>query len=362
MKERLPADVFMIPSHMIAKGFFTDSYFNRTREILLRDNNHARVLMQVFCRGDGVLCGIDEAVAIVRQCADKGEKLLLHALHDGDRVHRGETVLTIQGEYAHFAHLETVYLGVLSRGTSIATSVHEVVQAAGSRTVLFFASRFDHYTVQSFDGYAAHIGGAQAVSTDANGSFIGERGVGTIPHGLIAAYDGNTLEACKAFRKHVPEKVDLIALVDFSNDCIGTSLEVARHFGRQLWGVRLDTADNLRDVSVADSGSDSFGVNPELVSMLRDVLDREGFPWVRIVVSGGFNRKKIERFVNLNVPFDAVGVGSSFFNRKLDFTADVVEVNKKPIAKAGRSYKPNPRLKKVQRRIDKGIVLRYCRE
>jgi len=347
MKERLPADVFMIPALLIRKGFYTDSYFNRTREILVRDSNHARVLMQVFCRGDGVLCGIDEAIAIVRQCADNGERILLHALQDGDRVHKRETVLTIEGEYAHFAHLETVYLGVLARGTSIATSVHEVVQAAGDRTVLFFSSRFDHYTVQSFDGYAAHIGGAHAVSTDANGSFMGKAGVGTIPHGLIAAYGGNTLEACKAFRKHVPEEIDLIALVDFSNDCIGTSLEVARHFGRKLWGVRLDTADNLRDVSVTGSGADSFGVNPELVSTLRDVLDREGFPWVRIVVSGGFNREKVERFVKLNVPFDAVGVGSSFFSRKIDFTADVVQVNNKPIAKTGRSFRPNPRMKKV---------------
>ena len=347
MKERLPADVFRIPTRLIREGFYTDSYFNRTREILVKDNNHARVLMQVFCRGDGVLCGVDEAIAIVRQCADNGERLLLYALHDGDRVHKGETVLTIEGEYANFAHLETVYLGVLARGTSIATTVHEVVQAAADKSVLFFSSRFDHYTVQSFDGYAAHIGGAHAVSTDANGSIVGVAGVGTIPHSLIAAYGGDTLEACRVFRKHVPGEIDLIALVDFSNDCIGTSLEVANHFGRTLWGVRLDTSENLRDVSVSGIGADSFGVNPELVSKLRETLDREGFPWVRIVVSGGFNREKVERFVKLNVPFDAVGVGSSFFARRLDFTADVVQVNNKPIAKAGRSFRPNTRMKKV---------------
>jgi len=347
MNEKLPADVFMIPVELIKDGYFTDSYFNRTREILLRDSNHAEVLMQVFCRGDGVLCGIEEAVAIVKQCADRGGLLLIRALQDGVSVKKGETVFTIEGEYAHFAHLETVYLGVLARSTSIATAVHDVVQAAAGKTVLFFASRFDHYSVQRFDGYAAHVGGAHAVSTDANGSFMGEKGVGTIPHSLIAAYEGNTLEACRAFRTHIPEEVQLIALVDFSNDCVGTSLEVARHFGRRLWGVRLDTADNMRDISVAGRGEDSFGVNPELVLMLRETLDREGFPWVRIVVSGGFNREKIERFVNLNVPFDAVGVGSSFYRSRIDFTADVVRVNGKSIAKAGRSYRPNPRLKKV---------------
>jgi nicotinate phosphoribosyltransferase len=347
MKERLPSTVFDIPVEEIREGFYTDSYFNRTREILRADGNQAAVLMQVFCRGDGIICGMDEAIAILRTCAEGGEGLKLHALNDGDRVEKGETILTIEGAYVGFAHLETVYLGVLARASSIATAVHEVVQAAADKTVLFFASRFDHYSVQRFDGYAARIGGAHAVSTDANGSIMGEKGVGTIPHSLIAAYGGNTLEACKAFRTHIPDDIDLIALVDFTNDCIGTSLEVARYFKRRLWGVRLDTADNMRDVSVEDRGEGSYGVNPELVFKLRHTLDSEGFPWVRIVVSGGFNREKIVRFVKLNVPFDSVGVGSSFFKKRIDFTADVVRVNGKSVAKAGRSYRPNARLKKV---------------
>jgi len=347
MKDRLPAESFGIPVDEIRSGFYTDKYFNRTREILLRDGNHARVLMQVFCRRDALLCGMDEAVAILRCCADHPDDLLIHALHDGDAVKKNDTVLTIEGEYASFAHLETVYLGVLARGTSIATSVHEVVQAAVEKSVLFFASRFDHYLVQRLDGYAAHIGGAHGVSTDANGSLFGEPGVGTIPHGLIAAYMGDTAEACRVFRRYMPAEANLIALVDFQNDCVGTSLEVARRFGDQLWGVRLDTAGDLRDVSVKGRGPDSLGVSSELVFAVRESLDREGYGHVKIIVSGGFNREKIEKFVKLGVPFDAVGVGSAFYGRKVDFTADVVQVNGKPCAKVGRTAKPNVRLKKV---------------
>jgi nicotinate phosphoribosyltransferase len=347
MKDRLPAERFTIPIEKIRRGFYTDKYFNRTREILLRDGNHARVIMQVFSRRDAMLCGMDEAVAIIKCCADHPGDLLIRALRDGDEVEKDETVLTIEGEYASFAHLETVYLGVLARGTSIATSVHEVVQAAQDKTVLFFASRFDHYLVQKFDGYAAHIGGVHGVSTDANGSIFGEPGVGTIPHGLIAAYMGDTAEACRVFRKNVSAEISLIALVDFQNDCVGTSLEVARRFGDQLWGVRLDTAGDLRDISVKGRGPDSLGVCPELVCTLRETLDREGYGHVKIVVSGGFNREKIEQFVKLGVPFDAVGVGSAFYSRKVDFTADVVKVNGEPCAKVGRTLKPNARLKKV---------------
>jgi nicotinate phosphoribosyltransferase len=240
-----------------------------------------------------------------------------------------------------------VYLGVLSRGTSVATAVHEVVGTAKGKAVLFFSSRFDHYLVQSYDGYAAHVGGARGVSTDANGSFFGKPGIGTIPHALIAAYKGDNLAACNAFRTQMPPCVDLIALVDFQNDCIGTSLAAASRFGKELWGVRLDTAGDLRDISVTGRGADSFGVCPELVFKLRDALDAEGYTWVRIVVSGGFNREKIKEFIGMNVPFDAVGVGSAFFKERIDFTADVVLVNGKPCAKVGRAVRPNNRLEKV---------------
>jgi len=348
MKGRLPPEAFMIPVERIREGYYTDQYFNRTRDILERDGNNARVLMQVFARRQGLLCGIDQAIGILQRCADHSRDLTIHALHDGDRISRNETVLTIEGMYAVFAHLETVYLGVLARGTSIASSVHEVVDAARGRTVFFFASRFDHYLVQSFDGYAAHIGGAHGVSTDANGELFGQPGIGTIPHGLIAAYGGDTLEACKAFVRHMSGDVELIALVDFNNDCVGTSLQVARHFGRTLWGVRLDTAGDIRDVSVTGREPDSYGVCPELVFRVREALDREGFTWVRIVVSGGFNRQKLERFIELGVPFDAVGVGSAFYRSRIDFTADVVMVNGKTCAKKGRTLRPNDRLEKVQ--------------
>ncbi len=303
--------------------------------------------MQVFTRKNGILCGVDEAAAILQLCSDNPRGLTIHALHDGDKVSKDETVMTIDGDYSTFAHLETVYLGVLARGTSVATAVRDVVETANGKTVLFFSSRFDHYLVQSFDGYAAHVGGAQGVSTDANGSFFGSPGIGTIPHGLIAAYSGDNLAACKAFRTHMPDSVDLIALVDFQNDCIGTSLDAASIFGKKLWGVRLDTAGDLIDVSVTGRGADSFGVCPELVFKLRDALDAKGYTWVRIVVSGGFNREKIRKFIDLGVPFDAVGVGSAFFKERIDFTADVVMVNEKPCAKVGREVRPNDRLEKV---------------
>ena len=67
--------------------------------------------------------------------------------------------MTIEGDYADFAHLETVYLGVMARRTLIMRNVREVVEAARGKPILYFPARHDHWLVQTGDGWSAHIGG-----------------------------------------------------------------------------------------------------------------------------------------------------------------------------------------------------------
>jgi len=349
MRQRLSSDVFTIPVAEIKQGFFSDSYFVRTRDILIRDNRHPRVLMQVFLRQQAVVCGLDEAIAIIGKCAHNPKDLVVRALFDGDEVEPWETVMTIEGDLANFSHLETVYLGVISRQTKIATNVRRCVKAAGGKPVMFFPSRFDHYSVQKSDGYAAFIGGVAGVSTPANGAYWGAKAMGTIPHALIAAYNGDTVAATQAFDKYIDPAVNRVALVDFDNDCVGTSLAVARALGKKLWAVRLDTADTLVDVSVLPHMGifKPTGVCRQLVINVREALDREGFNHVKIMVSGGFNAERIAEFEQAGTPVDIYAVGSSLFNDNINFTADVVMVDGKPCSKVGRKYRPNPRLETV---------------
>jgi nicotinate phosphoribosyltransferase len=216
--------------------------------------------------------------------------------------------------------------------------------------VMFFPARHDHWLVQTGDGYAAHIAGAIGVSTDAQASWWGSEGVGTVPHALIAAYGGDTVLASRKFAELMDEGVRLITLVDFENDCVGTALRVARALGERLYGVRIDTSETLVDQSVIPQMGTfkPTGVNPQLVWNVRRALDKEGFRHVKIVVSGGFTVEKIRHFEELGVPVDMYGVGSSLFQGRFDFTADVVRVEGKPCAKVGRSYRPNPRLERVE--------------
>lgn len=349
-RPRLDPEIFHLPVERMRDGYYSDKYFVRARETLQADGYRPRVTMQVFGKQHAFLGGLDEAIAILRLCALDWSELEVHALYDGDEVEPWETVLTIEGPYDAFAHLETLYLGVLARRTRVGTNTRRVVEAAGRKEVMFFPARHDHWLVQTGDGYAAHIAGAIGVSTDAQASWWGSKGVGTVPHALIAAYGGDTVLATRKFADHTDPEVKLVTLVDFENDSVRTSLEVARALGSRLYGVRLDTSEMLVDQSVIPQMGrfKPNGVNPQLVWNVRRALDAEGFTEVRIVVSGGFNVEKIREFEAAGVPVDAYGVGSSLFQGRFDFTADVVRHEGRPCAKVGREWRPNPRLERVE--------------
>jgi nicotinate phosphoribosyltransferase len=349
-RRRLPPEIFDLPVEKMRDGYYTDAYFNYARDVLLADDRHPRVVMQVFQRNRAVLGGMDEAIAIVKLCSHDWDALTVHALYDGDEIEPWETVMTIEGDYTLFAHLETLYLGVLARRTLVSTNVRRVVEAANGKPILFFPARHDHHLVQTGDGYAAHVAGAIGVSTDAQSSWWGGRGVGTVPHALIASYGGNTVLAATKFAERCDPDLNIVVLVDFENDSVRTALEVARALGSRLWGVRLDTSAQLVDRALWNEMGDfdPRGVNPRLVYKVREALDRDGFEQVRIVVSGGFNAERIREFESKGVPVDSYGVGSSLIHGSNDFTADVVMTDGRASAKVGRRFRPNPRIALVE--------------
>ena len=401
MKPRLNSNIFDLPVQELRRGYRSDIYFWREKIVLEQHNLHPNVTVQVFQKKDAVLCGIDEAIAVLKLGSgrykdyekayklfdrlmelkqevrshyisdkDKHRKLFeeklevsqeldylwengfgeleIDALFDGDLISPKETVMHIKGDASLFAHLETIYLGILARRTKIATNVRDVVKEANGTDILFFPARFDHWSTQGGDGYAAHIGGASVVSTDAQAEWWGSKGAGTVPHALIASVGGDTLLATKMFNESYPDTA-LVALVDFDNDCVNTALKCARGLGDRLWGVRLDTSENMVDKTIIQQMGDFHpnGVVPELVFALRKALDADGFKHVKIVASGGFTPEKIARFRTLNVPVDAYGVGSCLMMGSNDFTADVVLLNGNHCAKAGRWFKENNRLERV---------------
>jgi nicotinate phosphoribosyltransferase len=407
---RLAAWIFDLPVVELRAGYRAAVYFDRSRRILAAEGDDTEVTMQVFQRSDAmVACGIDEALAVLalgagsfldpgaadqafgaylaarddarRARSTRGEawveavraqveaeaafdhhwvpatasQLRVRALRDGDRVDAWEPAIEVTGAYRLVAHLESVYLGVLARRTLVASNVRRVVDAARGKPVLFFADRFDHWATQGGDGYAAFVGGAQGVATDAQAAWWGERGLGTIPHALIATFGGDTVAAVAAFARQFPG-VPLIALVDFHNDSVATSLACARAFGERLWGVRLDTSGTMVDRALWSEMGDfaPTGVNRRLVEKVRQALDAEGFTHVRVIVSGGFNADRIAAFEATGVPVDSYAVGSSLLKGSADYTADVVLREGQPCAKVGRIHRPSDRLQPVDLTAHRG--------
>lgn len=355
---RLPPETFQLPVTKMRDGYYSDAYFTFTRELLEWDDHHPDVVMQVFQRERSVLGGVDEALAILRLCSGRKQggkwvpgwdRLTVRALYDGDEVEPWEPVLQIEGPYTLFCHLETVYLGVLARRTLVSRNVRDVVAAANGKPILYFPARFDHWHVQTGDGWAAHIAGAIGVSTDAQASWWGGKGMGTVPHALIAAYGGDTVAAARRFADRFAADANVTVLVDFENDSVRTACEVAEALGPDLWGVRLDTSGTMVDRSLWEQMGrfPPTGVVPELVWNVRRELDARGFDGVKIVVSGGFNAARITQFEAAGVPVDAYGVGSSLLRGSNDFTADIVRVDGRPCAKEGRGEQPSGRLQPV---------------
>ena len=239
---------------------------------------------------------------------------------------------------------------MLARRTLISRNVRDVVEAAGGKPILYFPARFDHWQVQTGDGWAAHIAGAIGVSTDAQASWWGGKGMGTVPHGLIAAYGGDTVLAARKFADRFADQLSVTVLVNFENDSVRTALEVADALGPRLWGVRLDTASTMVNRSLWHEMGRfrPTGVVPELVWKVRRALDDAGHGAVRIVASGGFDAGRIRAFE------DGRGAGRRLRGRHLAAAAARTTSPPTwsgwtacPARRSGRDERPNPRLELV---------------
>ena len=346
-RKRLDPSVFHLPLEQIKAGEYADRYVALAAAAAPKG---VAVTLQVTAKQHGLLSGIDEAIAILKGGVADWSALTVNALYEGDGVESWDTVLTIEGEYAAFAHLETVCLGTLAHRTRVCTNVRAIVEAARPKPVFFYGARDAHWALQPGDGFAAMIAGAKEVGTVAQAQLWNGKVGGTMPHSLIAACGGDTVAATKRLAKQLPDDVAIIALVDYDNDAVKTSLDVARALGDRLWGVRLDTSEHMVDKSVlAQLGTfRPTGVNPELVWNVRNALDGDGHGDVQIVVSGGVDVARVRQFEEEGAPVDAYAIGAAAYRGTFDFTADVVRVNGKPQARAGRELIDNPKLERVK--------------
>ena len=150
--------------------------------------------------------------------------------------------MTIEGDYTLFAHLETVYLGVLARRTLISTNTERVLRAANGKPIIFMPARHDHHRVQTGDGYAAYVAGAMLGTRDRR--HLGRAGVvvgWSRRRHRPACADRRRTAATPCSRRRSsptgpPADLHITVLVDFENDSVATALAVADALGPQALG------------------------------------------------------------------------------------------------------------------------------
>lgn len=334
-------------------GYYSANYFIKTRKIVLEHLQGHIAKMQFFQRSDDVMvCGLDECIALLQEFSSNPEDLEIEALNDGDIVKSGEPVLKIKGRYEDFGFLEGAIDGILSRRSSVATNCYRVLKIANGKPVLNMGDRQDDPYTQSGDGYASYVAGMRLFSTDAQVAWVGILGGGTMPHALIELCDGDVNKAADYFYETFSGK-PITVLIDYRNNAVWDSVALARHLGDKLGAVRVDTSKALIDHYFDDKmdeyeGKDIHGVNIYQIKALREELDKAGYPFVKIVVSSGFDEKKIKFFEDNGAPVDIYGVGTSLLKIFVGYTGDLVELDGKPQAKEGRSDIPSSRLEKVK--------------
>lgn len=349
-RRRLDPASFDLPADEIRRGAYAHATAVWARDVLLADGRSPVVTVQFATEQGGLLGGVDEAIALLKVAVDDWSQLVVHALYDGDRIDADETVMTVEGRYEWFAHLAPMCVGVLSRRTRVSTNARALVEAARPKPVMALPARTDHWLLQRGDALAAQIGGTLQLTGTAQSSSRTQPPLMLVPHALVAAYGGDTVAAVRACVAHTPGEILLVVPVDYENDAVATSLAVAGSQESRVWGVQLATSENLVDRSIIPQmgGFVPTGVNPQLVWNVRNALDAEGFGEIRVLVSGSITVERIRQLEDEGAPIDAYGVGSALTAGRFGFVADVVTLDGRAHARAGRVLKPNERMERVK--------------
>lgn len=330
----------------LKSGKYSSKYFLTTKNILETCNkkNVATLRFKHFSNNVKI-AGVEECLQLLRFCLPKNvyQKTKIYYLPDGTITSKDEPILVIEGEYKYFCHLENIIDSILSRRTSVATNVHHILEVVDTNKIIYMADRTDDYILQPYDGYSAYIAGIRNFVTEKQVEFFADKKdfqvLGTIPHALIQQFNGSLCDALKAYQQTYP-KAKTVALIDFYNDCL-KEIHNLKNANLKVDYVRIDTSKSLIDKSLqklyAKTKDNSlYGVNHELVKMVRNELDKLGYQETKIIISSSINLEQIKNYVTKKTPIDIYGVGKSFINVNVNFTGDLIKLNGKYLAKAGR--------------------------
>ncbi len=259
----------------------------------------------------------------------------VRAMREGEIFFPNEPVLEVSGPIIECQIAETFLINQINLESMLATKAARVVEAAGGRQVVDFASRRTHGLDAALKlARASYIAGFDGTSNVRAASACGIPAVGTMAHSYISAFDSETA-AFSNYAKAFPESSTFLVDTYDTLEGVRSAIDVAREMsarGSSLSAIRLDSGDMAA-----------------LSRQARTMLDEAGLQDVRILASSGLDEYSISEFARRDAPIDGFGVGTrvgaSADAPYTDFVYKLVEYEGKPIMKfsEGKVSLPGPK-------------------
>ena len=283
-----------------------------------------------------------EFLEYLRNFSFKGDIL---SVKEGEIIFPNEPIMRVEGNIIECQLIESLLLNILNFESLIATKAFRVKLVAGEKIFADFGLRRAQGFGAIHASRAAYIGGASSTSNVLAGKIFDIPVSGTQAHSWIQSFD-DELEAFRAYANIHPENtVLLVDTFDTLNSGIPNAIRVAKELeqkGFKLKAIRLDSGD-LAYLSIK----------------ARDILDKAGLNYVKIIASNQLNENVIKSLLrDQNAAIDSFGIGTEMVTGKSDAALDGVyklaQVDDLPKMKISENIEKNtlPGKKQIYRFFD----------
>ncbi|MBI4674774.1 MAG: nicotinate phosphoribosyltransferase [Chloroflexi bacterium] len=290
--------------------------------------NESIATIEFMAEQDGVLCGLAEALALLRTLHP--ELLQCWTLEQGSTMKCGDVVMRVRGRYRDYGSAENALAGILAVSSGWATAARALAKAAKPAPVVFTGASTVHPALAAQLENAAVTGGCAG-----SDSALGR---GIVPRALILL-TGDTLRALQCFDQTTPPEIPRLVYADLFHDPADEAVRVALAVGNRLSGVILH-ADGASDEQLRAK-----------LERVRAQLDLAGLPRVKIFVHGAITAAQMHEWKIERVPVNGYFAGDLIGAAPpLPFAVEMRECDGKPLARRGQTAGTTPSLRLV--RID----------